>query len=47
MDNVEDIIAEFKKVDISDLPDFYNYRKPLEMGLWVLWGAKDKLGIKK
>jgi len=41
------IITKFKEVDTSDLPDFYNYKNPLEMGLWVLWVAKDKLQIKK
>ena len=42
-----DIITKFKGADTSDLPDFYNYKNPLEMGLWVLWAAKDKLQIKK
>jgi len=41
------IIERFKEIDISDFPDFYNYKKPLEMGLWVLWVAKEKLHIKK
>jgi hypothetical protein len=43
----EDIVNKFKEVDVSDFPDFYNYKNPLEMGLWVLWVAKDKLGIRK
>lgn len=43
----EGIIKKFKEIVTSDFPDFYNYSNPLEMGLWVLWIAKDKLGIKK
>jgi hypothetical protein len=39
----EDIITSFKNVNAIDLPDFYNYTKPLEMGLWVLWVCKEKL----
>ncbi len=41
------LIAKFSSADTSDFPDFGNYEKPLEMGLWILWVAKDKLGIKK
>lgn len=41
------LIKRFREVDISNFPGFYNYKKPLEMGLWVLWVAKEKLGIKK
>ena len=37
----------FTEADTSDFPDFDNYEKPLERGLWILWVAKDKLGIKK
>jgi len=43
-------IERFKEIDISDIshfPNFYNCKKPLEMGLWVLWVAKEKLQIKK
>jgi len=42
-----DLTTKFSEAETSDLPDFYNYRNPLEMGLWVLWVAKDKIGIKK
>ena len=38
---------KFREVDTSDFPDFYVYKKPLEMGLWILWVAKEKLGIKR
>lgn len=41
------LIAKFSSIDTSDFPGFDNYEKPLEMGLWILWVAKDKLGIKK
>jgi len=41
------LTRKFSEVDTSDFPDFYNYKNPLEMGLWVLWVAKDKLQIKK
>jgi hypothetical protein len=41
------LIAKFSGADTSDFPDFYCYKNPLEMGLWVLWVAKDKLDIKK
>lgn len=40
------LIKKFSEADTSDFPDF-NYKKPLEMGLWVLWVAKDKLQAKK
>jgi len=36
---------KFRAADTDGLPDFQNYDKPLEMGLWVLWVAKDKLHI--
>jgi len=42
----KDITDEFNKVDTSDFPDFDNYKTVLERGLWVLWVAKEKLGIK-
>jgi hypothetical protein len=41
------LIKSFETVDVSDFPDFYNYSKPLEQGLWVLWVSKEKLQIKK
>ena len=42
-----DIAEKFKEVDTFAFPDFYSYKKPLEMGLWVLWVAKEKLQIRK
>lgn len=42
-----EITKKFAEIDTSDFADFYNYKKPLEKGLWVLWVAKKKLGIKK
>lgn len=42
-----EIAEKFKRVDVSDFPDFYIYKTPLEMGLWILWVSKYALGIKK
>lgn len=42
-----ELIEEFSKVDTSNFPDFRSYRRILERGLWVLWVAKEKLGIRK
>jgi len=42
-----ELIEKFTKVDTSAYPDFYNFPKPLEMGLWILWVAKDSLQIKR
>lgn len=42
-----DLAEEFRNVDTEDFPDFYVYKKPLEMGLWILWVAKEKLGVKR
>lgn len=38
-----ELIEEFSRVDTSDFPDFYSYRRILERALWVLWVAKGKL----
>jgi len=45
--NESELIGKFSKTDTSDFPDFDYCKKPLERGLWVLWVAKEKLGIKK
>lgn len=47
--NLEEVeISErFAEIDTSDYPDFYSYKKPLEMGLWILWVVKEKLGIRR
>lgn len=37
----------FSDVDASEFPDFYYYDNPLDMGLWLLWIAKEKLNIRK
>lgn len=42
-----EISKKLAEIDTSDFPDFYNCKKPLERGLWVLWVAKEKLGTKK
>jgi len=41
------LIKSFESIDVSSFPDFYNYTKPLEQGLWVLWVSKEKLQIRK
>jgi hypothetical protein len=41
------LIQKINKVDLSSYPEFYSYKKPLEMGLWILWVTKEELGIKK
>ena len=41
------ILERFKQAETDDLPEFSNYDKPLEMGLWILWVAKEKLNIRK
>ncbi len=42
-----EIVRQFKEVDTSNFPDFYSYTRILDKGLWVLWVAKEKLGIIK
>jgi hypothetical protein len=39
----DELIEKFKKANTHDLPEFSNYDKPFERGLWVLWVAKEKL----
>ena len=41
------LVDGFKRLDTSDLPDFYGLTSPLDMALWVLLVAKDKLGIEQ
>ena len=38
--NMEELLKQFIEIDTSDLPDFYNYNKPFERSLWVLWIEK-------
>jgi hypothetical protein len=42
-----ELIKRFEELDTSDLPNFDNFEKPLEMGLWILWVAKEKLKISR
>lgn len=42
-----DLLEKFRETETGELPEFDNYDKPLEMGLWVLWVAKEKLNTKK
>ncbi|MCJ7786630.1 hypothetical protein MUP06_00205 [Patescibacteria group bacterium] len=39
-------MEKFRHVKTDGLPEFDNYDKPLEMGLWVLWVAKEKLDVR-
>jgi hypothetical protein len=41
------IVEQFRELDVSDYPNFYNYKTPLERSLWILWVAKEKLGVRK
>lgn len=42
-----DIQRKFVEADISDLPLFDNCRTILDMALWVLWVAKNKLALRR
>jgi len=42
-----ELSRKFAQVDTSDFPDFDEYKNRLDMALWVLWIAKEKLGIRK
>jgi hypothetical protein len=43
----QELLKKFHNVETDGLPEFNQYNKPLEMGLWILWVAKEKLNIKK
>ena len=47
MSSIQEVTQKFEKFNSGNFPDFYLYKGPLEMGLWVLWIAKDGLNIKK
>jgi len=42
-----EILQEFRTVDTSEFPEFSEYDKPLERGMWILWVVKDKLRINR
>lgn len=42
-----DIQQKYQEVDTSDLPSFDECQTPLDMALWVLRVAKDKVGIRR
>lgn len=46
-DGINKILKDFKATDVSNFPNFDKYNTTLERVLWVLWVAKDKLGIQK
>lgn len=41
-----ELLEKFREANTDSLPEFGNYDKPLEMGLWVLWVAKEKLNVR-
>jgi hypothetical protein len=43
----EQFIKQFREADKSDIPDFAECVRPLDMALWVLLVAKDKVGEKR
>lgn len=47
MVNQKDLIKKFSEIDDSGFPNFNNYKRPLEQGLWILWVAKEELGRKR
>ena len=42
-----DLVNKMRGLNTSDLPEFNNFTKPLEMGLWVLWVVKEKMRISR
>lgn len=42
-----DIQQKYQEADTSDLPSFDDCQTPLDMALWVLRVAKDKVGIRR
>lgn len=40
-------LTGFEKADTTDLPDFYALPGKLEQGLWILYVAKERLGVKR
>jgi len=42
-----DITKSFQETDVSDFPDFYYFKTPLNRALWILWVSKVKLGTKR
>lgn len=46
-DNKKEFIKKFKEADKDNFLDFSRCVRPLDMALWVLWVAKDKIGENK
>jgi hypothetical protein len=42
-----ELSKKIRDADTSEFPDFYWYEKPLQMGLWILWIVKEKVGIRR
>jgi len=47
MSKSNELLDKFRKVNTTELPDFYIYNITLDKVLWVLWIAKEKCNIKK
>lgn len=43
----QEFITKFREADKSGIVDFAECVRPLDMALWVLWVAKDKVGEKR
>jgi hypothetical protein len=44
---LDELVADFKKANTSDLPDFYSLSGVLEQGLWILYVAKERLNTER
>ncbi len=47
LEDREEFITKFREADKSSIVDFTACEKPLDMALWVLFVAKEKLGQKR
>ena len=39
---MNDLLSGLRTADLSSFPDFCSMSTPLEMGLWILWVAKER-----
>ena len=47
VDEREEFLRKFREANKGDIVDFKVCEKPLDMALWVLFVAKEKLGQKR
>lgn len=45
--NYDELINQFDNADLTKYPDISHYSTAGEQGLWILWVAKEELGIKR